>query len=48
MENSRKGVHIAFILAIKDIYDEVTTSVRAQGKATEDFHIIIGLTKGQL
>ena len=39
----KKGVWIAYIQVIKDMYDEVTTSVRTQGGVTEDFPLSIGL-----
>jgi len=38
MESTKKkGVRIAYIRAIKDVYEETLTSVRTQDVATDDF-----------
>jgi len=42
----KKRVRIAYIRAIKDMYERASTSVRTQDEATEDFSITIGLHQG--
>lgn len=42
----KKGVRIAYIRAIQDMYVEVSTSVQTQGGETDDFPITIGLYQG--
>jgi hypothetical protein len=42
----KKGVRIAYIRAIKDMYERASTSVRSQDGATKDFSITIGLHQG--
>jgi len=39
----KKCIRVAYVKAIKDMYEEVPTSVRTQGGDTKDFFIIIGL-----
>ncbi|KAL5153826.1 LINE-1 retrotransposable element ORF2 protein [Glycine soja] len=42
----KKGVRVAYIQAIQDMYDRVSTSVRTQGGESDDFPIAIGLHQG--
>ena len=41
-----KGVRITYIIAINDIYERASSSVRTQDEATEYFPITIGLHQG--
>ena len=42
----KKGVYVAYIQVIKDMYDGVITSVRTHIRVTEDFPIKIDLHQG--
>lgn len=42
----KKGVGVAFIGAIQDLYEGVTTSVKTLGRKTKDFPTGIGLHEG--
>lgn len=42
----KKGVHMAYIWAIQDMYEAVTTSVRTLGDKTKDFPLMIELHQG--
>ncbi|KAL5143855.1 SPX domain-containing membrane protein [Glycine soja] len=42
----KKGVRVAYIRTIQDMYDRVSTSVRTQGGESDDFPITIGLHQG--
>lgn len=39
----KKGVHVAYIWAIQDMYERVTTSVKVPKGETKDFYIGMGL-----
>ena len=39
----KKRIRVAYIRVIKDMYNRVTTSVKTQGRVTEDFPIKINL-----
>ena len=42
----KKGVRVAYIRAIKDMYERVTTCMRMDGGVTEDFPVTVGLHQG--